>query len=115
MSFLDVSRGLTIQPAKLTAYLLNMSHPQGGSKARFFIGRGFPADRPEALERALARHPVENAIHSNRTYTTSGGLSITTVAVRCVMTMADSSRVCIKTIWEVRPNQPPKLVTAYPA
>jgi len=42
--------------AKLTEYLLNPKHPEGGSKARFFMALGFSPETPEALEEALLLH-----------------------------------------------------------
>ena len=41
---------------KLTHYLLVPTHPEGGSKARFFLGYGFSADQPEDLAAALLTH-----------------------------------------------------------
>jgi hypothetical protein len=45
-----------IPRAKLTEYLLNPKHPEGGSKARFFALLGFSPERPEVLEAALLHH-----------------------------------------------------------
>lgn len=50
-----------IASAKLTTYLLNVAHPQGGGKARFFAGQGFSPDRPEELGRALVSHALSNS------------------------------------------------------
>lgn len=44
-----------IPSAKITEYLLNPDHPEGASKARFFLARGFSRDRPQELSDALAR------------------------------------------------------------
>ena len=38
---------------KIVKYLLNLDHPDGGSKAALLTHVGFSADRPEELERAL--------------------------------------------------------------
>ncbi|WP_326490741.1 DUF6883 domain-containing protein [Thermus caliditerrae] len=48
--------GFLVPRSKLTEYLLNPRHPEGGSKARFFLSRGFPVDAPEVLELALLLH-----------------------------------------------------------
>lgn len=45
-----------VPTAKLTEYLLNPRHPEGGSKARFFLGLGFSPEAPEDLAEALLRH-----------------------------------------------------------
>ena len=45
---------LDVPQAKVTDYLLNPDHPEGWSKAKFFMARGFNRDRPEELANALA-------------------------------------------------------------
>lgn len=45
-----------IAAAKLERYLLNVSDPKGGSKARFFIGHGFDPTSPAILAAALHEH-----------------------------------------------------------
>jgi len=45
-----------VPTAKLTEYLLNPRHPEGGSKARFFLGLGFSPEAPEDLAEAVLRH-----------------------------------------------------------
>lgn len=51
---------LSIAPDKLTGYLLNVDHVEGGSKARWFLARGFDIEEPEVLAMYLARHAFEN-------------------------------------------------------
>lgn len=46
----------TIRNNKLVDYLLDLSHPRGGAKARFFLAFGFSRDRPMELADALADH-----------------------------------------------------------
>lgn len=48
-----------IADAKITAYLLNVDHPEGGSKARYFLRRGFSPETPEPFIEALLRHCVK--------------------------------------------------------
>lgn len=48
------AKRLGVPQAKVTAYLLNPDHPEGWSKAKFFLARGFDRDRPEELASALA-------------------------------------------------------------
>jgi len=38
---------------KLTEYLLNLSHPEGRTKAAFFLAHGFSPKEPDQLARAL--------------------------------------------------------------
>ncbi|MCX7316472.1 MAG: hypothetical protein NTZ22_06505 [Hyphomicrobiales bacterium] len=47
-----------ISDDKILKYLLNLDHPQGRSKARFLINRGFVFNKPQQLREALQRHPV---------------------------------------------------------
>jgi len=42
-----------ISHEKIVQYLLNVDHPDGGSKAAVLAHAGFSAARPEELERAL--------------------------------------------------------------
>ncbi len=49
---------LTIAHAKLVDYLLNLDHPVGGWKAKFFLKHGFRGDDPEELASSLIRHAV---------------------------------------------------------
>lgn len=47
---------IEIDHAKLVDYLLNIDHPKDGSKARFFLGRGFLRSEPKQLADALFEH-----------------------------------------------------------
>lgn len=46
---------LGIDPPKITHYLLDLTSPDGWSKAKFFLGRGFARNEPEVLAFALVR------------------------------------------------------------
>lgn len=51
-----VPASLGIPSQKIVAYLLNKDHPQGGSKARFFLGFGFsPANVMEFADALFAQ------------------------------------------------------------
>jgi hypothetical protein len=45
-----------IPAAKLTDYLLSSTHPQGSSKAAFFLHLGFSRERTAELHAALPEH-----------------------------------------------------------
>lgn len=47
---------------KIRDYLLDLGHPVGGDKARFFIHFGFQRARWEELADALRRHAQENPV-----------------------------------------------------
>lgn len=50
----------TIHDRKLSAYLLNPSHEDGGPKCRFLLRFGFDRSEPQTLREALLRHVREN-------------------------------------------------------
>lgn len=52
----DWTPDLAIGEDKIAAYLLNIDHAEGGSKARFFIARGFDPASPRPFLAALMRH-----------------------------------------------------------
>jgi hypothetical protein len=57
----------TIEPPKLADYLLDAKHPDGASKAVFFLGLGFRRDEPEHLARALLRAAGTTEMQETRT------------------------------------------------
>lgn len=101
--------GALVPEAKLTEYLLTENHPEGHSKARFLVQRGFsradPATRRKALlelERTtdMSERPFEYGIK----YAGSGPL-------RC----PDGSLPPFVTVWVlVDGTPPPLLVNVYP-
>lgn len=100
-----------ISSEKITGYLLNPSHPYGGSKARFFIARGFSPTRPEELAEALRRHAVDHAaigplprVHGSM-YEVVGRMGC-----------PDGRGALVRSVWIVEPDVVgPRLITAYPA
>ncbi len=100
-----------IAPGKLSSYLLNPAHPDGGPKAKFFLARGFLRECPEELGAALERH-VSEAAEVKRTWHPDGAK----VVFMCAMTAADGTRPCIRSVWiEDTAASHRRLVTAYPA
>ena len=47
------ARAAAVERHKVTGYLLNVSHPDGAGKARFFMGVGFAANDWRALADSL--------------------------------------------------------------
>lgn len=99
-----------VPETKLTQYLLNREHPQGGSKARFFLGLGFEREQPELLGQELVRSTLtsnmtETIFEFGRKYAGIG------------MVRSPHDRwVRVWTVWVLRNGLPPPiLVTAYPA
>lgn len=95
---------------KLRHYLLNVKHPEGGSKARFLAALGYHRRRWRLLRRALkelaAANPVVGDVKTpyGRKYTVSG-----------ILEGSEGRSVRLTTIWIVlRHEDAPRLVTAYP-
>jgi hypothetical protein len=99
-----------VDKEKVAAYLLNLAHRQGGSKAKFFLGRGFRLAAWESLADALRHHAKHNPV--TQTKRTPFG---THYALDCHLPTPDQSNPCIRTVWEVRTDDgQPRLITAYP-
>lgn len=62
MSGLPGASGAHVEERKVREYLLNLAHPSGGSKARFFRARGFSPEDWRAFARALVLHGQQNAV-----------------------------------------------------
>ncbi|MFE1603302.1 DUF6883 domain-containing protein [Methylobacterium sp. ID0610] len=48
--------GFEVPHEKVVSYLLDLSHPRGGSKAKFFLSFGFSRERPAEFAAALTGH-----------------------------------------------------------
>ena len=103
--------GFEIAPAKLTAYLLTLQHEDGGSKAAFFLARGFTEDKPEDLEYVLKEHGRVGELDA---VTTDRHGSI--FSVRGGVLTPLNRTMHVTTVWAVRISAPAiaHLVTAYP-
>jgi hypothetical protein len=75
-----------VSEQKVRLYLLNINHPIGGAKARFFLARGFTLASWQGLGAALREHPVNNPIEGEQ-----------------------------RTVWMMEFGTPARLVTAYPS
>lgn len=95
-----------VSARKVTAYLLDLEHPDGGSKARFFLAFGFDA---VSLTDALMAHPMQNPV--DRIATTPHGRQH---IVRGPVQAPDGRQPRITSVWIVREDGAPDLVTAYP-
>ena len=99
-----------ITAEKLRHYLLNVKHPEGASKARFFAALGYNRRRWRLLRRALKELVVANPVSSEaetpygRKYTVSG-----------ILRGQGRGPMRLTTIWIVlRDEGAPRLITAYP-
>jgi len=99
-----------VHPDKIAEYLLNIAHPTGAPKAKFFLSRGFSTARPDEFSDALKRHPVEATLTSR--HADPEGRKLT---YECEIVTPDGSRVCIRSIWmEAADLGYTRLITAYP-
>lgn len=96
---------------KILGYLLNTSHVDGASKARFFLKFGFNVSDPDIFIKALSAHPANNELISSKV-TVFG----TTSVVQCRIETPDGRDPCVRTVWQQDAGATiHRLVTAYPA
>lgn len=95
---------------KVTKYLLNIEHPDGGGKAKFFIAHCFEPGTPETLADAIYAHADLNDIAQS-----ISGPHGTKSIVRCSIPTPDGRNPCIQVVW-IRENgsDEQRFVTAYP-
>jgi hypothetical protein len=99
-----------VEEVKILRYLLSREHPEGGPKAKFFLGRGFTQADWEGMADALRHHAKNNLVVRKVTF--PFGIKYT---LDCNLPTPDKSNPCIRTVWEVRPDdERPRLITAHP-
>ena len=108
--FKYLSHPVEVAEQKIRNYLLNINHSVGGSKAKFFLGKGFSEAEWKVFAGAIELHPIDNPIQDEEP--TGYGLRVRIV---CKLKTPDGSDPCIRTIWMVEGTQAPRLVTAYPS
>lgn len=99
-----------IEPRKITAYLLNLDHPDGGSKAAFFLRFGFDASQPRALAAALRVHARSYPVA--RLQKTKLG---TSYVIEGSLQTPDGRNPDVRTVWLIEAEETaPRLITAVP-
>ncbi len=94
---------------KVEDYLLNLEHPIGGGKARFFIHFGFQRDRWGELAAALLRHAQENPV--TETLTDADGI---TYVIEGELMTPSGRQARVRTVWIVETGElAPRFITAY--
>lgn len=89
---------------------MNLEHPIGGGKVRFFIHFGFHREQWEELAAAILRHAQENPITD--TLTDADGI---TYVVEGGLTAPSGRRTLVRTVWLVESGGlAPRFITAYP-
>ncbi|CAN5782897.1 hypothetical protein BH24BAC1_BH24BAC1_36560 [soil metagenome] len=99
-----------VEDRKIRDYLLNVQHPDGGSKARFFLKVGFSPDRLVDFRLFLIRHAKEHPVA--RIEKTAFG---TKYIIEGKAEGPNQYSFDLRTVW-MAPNAPsfPLLITAYP-
>jgi hypothetical protein len=110
MSLLPHLDRLQIAEAKLTNYLLDAHHPDGGSKAKFLMLFGFRRDEPDVLRSALATHAgtanvLSTRVNAHGTLYELGG----------VLQSPDGRNPVVHVIWMIDTSTTaPRLITLVP-
>jgi uncharacterized protein DUF6883 len=95
---------------KLNDYLLNLSHPVGRSKAKWFVSLGYDPAEPMVLEQDLLKQ-----VRTSDDYTEKGSPFGTKFVVSGIIAAPNGDRANVTTVWIVEPSDNrPRLVTAYP-
>jgi len=98
-----ISREKTVQ------YLLNLDHPEGGSKATVLALAGFSRERPEKLERALRTQHL--SMDARRGKPSPYGEKHEIVGPL----VGPRGRVMVRSVWMVRYGESaPRLITLIP-
>ncbi len=96
--------------AKIVDYLLSSDHPNGRSKAAFFLGLGFDEERWEALAAALRDHGADNEVTDARA-SDHGVLHCVDGTIKT----PDGRNPQARTVWLIEEaTTAPRLITAYP-
>ena len=110
MAKLPNSEIASIDPRKVTHYLLDLRHPDGGAKAAFFMRFGFREDDPEPLMEALLEHGRSNEVV--RLQKTAFG---TNYIVEGPLNAPDGRKPRLRTVWLIDAGGgAPRFVTAIP-
>lgn len=109
MSALSRRDVLHVPEKKVTHYLLDLQHAEGGSKAAFFLKRGFSRREWEIFAEALKVHGKTQTL--TREVKTRHGRKF---VVECQIETPDGRNPCILSVWIQTADKPPALVTAHP-
>jgi hypothetical protein len=100
----------TLPRHKLENYLLDLAHPIGGGKARFFLSFGFRREEWDLLADAFRKHAQENPVANSNS--DADGV---TYLIEGPLETPSGRRPRVRTIWLVEAGQvAPRFITAYP-
>jgi hypothetical protein len=98
-----------IPRAKITDYLLSLSHPDGRGKARFFASFGFSIEAWEILAEALLRHAADREV--TRIGTSPFG---TRYVIERIISTPGGGAPLICAVWFIETSEDiPRFATAY--
>lgn len=98
-----------VPDAKITEYLLNVDHTDGGPKARYFLSHGFSLEKPEPFIEALFQH----CIKAHLKHTLANEFTVKYVYEGPFM-LRDGGRPIVRSVWQLTFNGLwQSLVTAY--
>ncbi len=100
----------TIPEAKIVRYLLDLTHPVGRSKARFFLSFGFTPENWQEMAAALKAHAATHEVTS-----TEASDHGTRYVVEGEMSTPDKRNPGVRAVWYIEKEQEiPRFITAYP-
>lgn len=101
-----------IERKKLTHYLLDVMHPVGGLKAKFFRGIGFDDTNADQFEQELYKIAQNNDVKDQRSSENSSGINYMVVGS---LNAPNGKIYSIETVWYIKAGaQDPSFITAYP-
>jgi hypothetical protein len=109
MAKLPNADAATIDPRKVTHYLLDLRHPDGGPKAAYFVRFGFREDDPKPLMESLLEHGRSGEVM--RLQKTAFG---TNYIVEGPFNALDGRKPRLRTVWIIDDGGAPRFVTAIP-
>jgi hypothetical protein len=99
-----------VDQQKITEYLLNTEHPDGSSKAEFFLRHGFSESRWNVLATAIKAQAMNNPVVEAKEARYG-----TQYVVEGTIASPGGRNPNIRTVWIVENNsRVPRLITAYP-
>ncbi|GJD43526.1 hypothetical protein AFCDBAGC_1378 [Methylobacterium cerastii] len=103
---------LEIPDRKLVDYLLNLAHPIGGPKARFFLSFGFDRAKPDEIGRAsLAQADALFGTDALRFVEIDGRMRL---VVEGPVVAPDGRRPHVRVVWQRQATIAWRLITAVP-
>lgn len=99
-----------VPEAKIVHYLLDLTHPVGRSKARFFLSFGFTPDHWQEMAAALVEHAAAHEVAR-----IEEGEDGTRYVVEGSLNTPDNRNPAVRVIWYIEKDQEiPRFTTAYP-